>query len=106
MNIKLSTFNDASDLICPRCGGEDMHQEQVCLYNREEDEEETLVIESSDTSNKRVSIYTIDSTSIMKNPSPRRHGLTITFYCEGCSKRSKLYIIQHKGHTFVWIEKY
>ena len=35
------------------------------------------------------------------NPSGRRHGMTIRFYCELCPSTPNLAIYQHKGTTYV-----
>ena len=35
------------------------------------------------------------------NPSGRRQGVTIRFWCEGCAQRSVLTIAQHKGATLL-----
>ena len=45
-------------------------------------------------------VATVD-TSVTGNPSRRRHGLKIYFWCEGCSSKSELSVSQHKGVTSV-----
>ena len=46
---------------------------------------------------------TVD-TSLEGNPSARRHGLKIFFWCEGCKAKPVLSISQHKGNTYVDFE--
>jgi len=93
-----SPDNDA--LLCPRCGYNYLHHERIIVYNRNQDEEETeiITIAESAVTNK---VPSADA----KNPSLRRHGLTITFTCEGCSDNLsedfELHIAQHKGNTYI-----
>jgi hypothetical protein len=90
------------DLTCPRCGEIFLHHGTVRVFNRDQDEEiglETTVFRSGS--------YTHVS-SCSDNPSLRRHGLTIDFYCEHCGEGdaehvvAQLCIVQHKGHTGIF----
>jgi len=71
------------------------------VYTRSEDEKETTVtiIEGRGVVTKKV------PSSEANNPSARRHGLTITFSCEGCIDKFKdefeLHFAQHKGNTYI-----
>jgi hypothetical protein len=87
-------------LVCPGCGEEYLHHGRVVVYSREEDS--SLVVRT-----------TIDGTALEQfqvenssdNPSSRRDGLTIAFWCEGCDKTHELTIAQHKGSSLVrWRE--
>jgi DNA-directed RNA polymerase subunit M/transcription elongation factor TFIIS len=103
MNIEMyDDMNSDSDaLVCPRCGYNYMHHENIIVYNRSEDEKETTVttIEGMDVVTKKV------PSAEANNPSTRRHGLTITFTCEGCEEKYKdefeLHLAQHKGNTYI-----
>jgi len=97
-------------LLCPKCGGNYLHQGEVQTFFRSEDADQT-----------RVTINGFDHTqtetitnSLTLNPSPRRYGLRISFSCELCesSKTDEerdytpdtvgdLCIYQHKGQTFM-----
>jgi len=91
-------------LHCPACGEEYLHHTQVETFVRQEDEKEGIhtTTDFTDASQAnsikgRVSVDRI----MVGNPSCRREGLVITFYCEMCSHISKLKIFQHKGQTFI-----
>jgi NAD-dependent SIR2 family protein deacetylase len=98
-------------LICPQCGGNNLHQRIVTVFNRNEDgkhTEVTCVQAHTDTSTV---LITDETTS---NPSPRRHGMLIDFECEHCYEMQEgdyvfdklvLAIYQHKGLTMVeWVK--
>ena len=60
-----------------KCGGTNLHQEN-----------QTSSFPSQDTC----------------NPSPRRQGMLIEFYCEGCEGALRLAVFQHKGSTYMeWV---
>ena len=93
------TFNDGENgcLMCRHCGGDYLHQGAVGVWNREEDQ--------------NVPGFMVDITGGIRiaeaerNPSPRRSGVSIMFDCEQCGIVGKLFIIQHKGQTFIgWSE--
>jgi hypothetical protein len=92
---KIDTYNQ---LVCPTCGSTYLHQKTVGVYNCEEDKSEGTHVE---VDWNRV---TVDN-SMSGNPSPRRHGLSILFYCEECDGENPasqiLNIYQHKGQTFM-----
>lgn len=85
-------------LLCPLCGGNCLHHERVEIWNRwEEDAEICLHIVADDNLADR---YVINE-SIEGNPSDRRDGMAISFWCERCNKHSTLLIAQHKGQTII-----
>jgi hypothetical protein len=93
-----------AELHCPRCDGVYLHHCDVIVYDRGEDDaicRQTSVlpgetIGSSKTPNRGSG-----------NPSSRRHGLRILFWCELCGPGDEttpdlaLCIAQHKGNTHV-----
>ena len=83
-----------SALLCPGCGGDYIHHDRVEVFECGEDEETGLHVVVRDGK------ATIDK-SLVGNPSARRHGLRIRFYCELCPVKSVLTLSQHKGNTFV-----
>ena len=88
-------FSCDDGLICPYCGYDHLHHTQVEIFARVEDEEDVLYTRA-----------TQHETFVMKgplidNPSPRRHGLKVHFWCEGCSWNPVLDLFQHKGKTFL-----
>ena len=97
-------FDDAmmvangSILECPACGGENLHQERVDSWFREEDA--THGVHTSAMKDGGCFV----SPELHGNPSARRDGLTIAFSCEGCDRISSLAVVQHKGLTLVgWL---
>lgn len=83
-------------LLCPKCGEDNLHHGRVHIYERPEDQPwvRQTVIED-DAINSSVAI---GSTG---NPSRRRHGLAIEFFCEQCGDVGELTIAQHKGQTLI-----
>jgi hypothetical protein len=92
-------FND-TNLICPSCRYDNLHQETVTIYDREDDAELTTV-----TTIDRGSLSSNLLPSNYDNPSSRRHGMRIEFRCETCGDNNAytMLISQHKGTTtIVW----
>ena len=84
-------------LRCPNCGGEYLHHNKIEIFERNEDAETGchIVSDGEDITTNR---------DISKNPSNRRHGLTIFLWCELCHKTCHLDIAQHKGNTYMDIQ--
>lgn len=100
-NIRLQDMGGETDLCCPRCGADNLHHSTVTVFDGGSEDPQTVV---------RTTVYG-GSTKMecvpekgSGNPSARRHGLTIKFWCEGCGGDSpgdliELKIAQHKGST-------
>ncbi len=104
------TSSGIQTLRCPRCSGDYLHQGTVTVYDRGEDAKVTAV---STVQNGLVSNH-IRPTEETWNPSSRRHGVVIAFWCELCHgqavpegvEREDLWLTfaQHKGVTHVgWV---
>lgn len=92
-------------LRCPACRGTNMHHNQVDVFVRQEGASDGM----------RVDVFTKDlpsdvpapedlikvSGNMFGNPSERRGGVSIYFWCEDCRTRSVLRFAQHKGETHV-----
>lgn len=93
---------DYGMLQCPVCDSINLHQDTVAIYNCKEDENIGTHVEVDWDK------VTMDN-KMTDNPSPRRHGLSIHFWCEQCSENhpgSILNIYQHKGSTIMeWEDK-
>lgn len=85
-------------LICPVCGGGDMHQNTVEIFNREKEDSDKGTYVKIDKDN----VTTSDDANT-NNPSPRRQGMYVHLDCE-CGVKLRLTIGQHKGSTFMGIE--
>lgn len=90
----------ALDLLCPRCGADLLHHLSVTVCDRGEDAAHVLR-----TTVQQGSVAVDTTTSVQaRNPSARRGGLFIRFWCEGCGGHGddeliELTIAQHKGST-------
>lgn len=103
---KTPQFKPLSDtenaLLCPHCGSWDIHHMGLKVYDRAEDEKYVTVTTVSDG---LVGSHRIPQ-ELSGNPSSRRDGLAITFYCEHCPNTFSLTIAQHKGQTFFsWVDE-
>ena len=81
-------------LECPSCGVNYLHHVAVEVWERKEDKDMGLHVKVGDCE------MSVDN-NLKGNPSSRRHGLSITFMCEGCHKHHILDVVQHKGQTFI-----
>lgn len=90
----LNTSISAGILKCPVCKELYLHQKEVQVFDRKEDEKDTLQV---NVVNKTCST-TISNTG---NPSPRRQAVQIKFECENCEEPYYLVLYQHKGNTVV-----
>jgi len=90
---KFDNDTDEGTLLCPSCGGSNTHHTSVAVFDRSEDAEtgRRTVATGAET--------TVDS-DMTGNPSRRRDGLVISFYCELCPTVMEMAISQHKGQTF------
>lgn len=82
------------ELKCPSCGFNYLHHDKVEIFERGEDAENGLHVTVVDGE-----VQT--NTTLEGNPSSRRHGLLVHFWCEGCKAKPVLSISQHKGNTWV-----
>jgi hypothetical protein len=83
-------------LICPFCDGTYLHHKEIEIFNRIEDASIGLhVTVEHDCVN-------LDQ-SMVNNPSLRRTGFLIYFWCETCETEQEpvLSVVQHKGQTFL-----
>lgn len=88
---------DGAELLCPSCGFNYLHHDKVEVFECEEDA----------THGVHVTVAQAKATfdiSLEGNPSARRHGLKVYFWCEGCKAKPVLSISQHKGNTYVDFE--
>src|SRR5436190_19132022 len=88
--------NGDNALACRYCGEQNLHHDRVIVFDRCEDEPKLTKV----TVECGVMVETVHSCG-SGNPSSRRHGLAIKFWCEHCDKNSELCIAQHKGNTFL-----
>lgn len=85
-------------LVCGHCGCDSnyLHHKTVTVYSRPHEDgnvSETEVSGTGDVVARKVSLG--------RNPSSRRDGIAIGFWCEQCDYYAELTIAQHKGQTCV-----
>ena len=94
-----------NQLLCPVCKSNNLHHCEVEVFHRREDAEQVRVthVEGGDVTHYEI------ANDVSGNPSSRRSGLRVKFYCEHCHGDPKhadgplfsLNILQHKGTTFL-----
>jgi|GEM_PF-1153994 len=93
----------ATALLCPRCGDSYLHHRSVVTFDRSEDAE-TVLRTGVEVGKTTVQLVPQADSG---NPSPRRDGLVIQFWCEKCGGGDdgasviELTLAQHKGETEV-----
>lgn len=85
-------------LECPYCEFDYLHYDKIEVFERGEDDNQGLHVTVQD------GLATTDL-DISANPSLRRHGVSIRFWCEGCKEKPLLTIAQHKGNTYLEFAK-
>lgn len=100
--ITITNHGEDSELHCPRCGSNYLHQADTIIYERGEDATQTVKITVSNSITKTEIVQSAGS----GNPSRRRHGMAILFNCENCNSfdnppELELTISQHKGSTLL-----
>lgn len=109
--IELEKASSEYDFLqCPKCNENYLHQHSVLEYVRKGEDGPTLAMELCDLGAKIVTHENVEN----RNPSSRRHGMRVTFYCEHCTPADEngwtsrpeieLVIAQHKGFTEIWME--
>jgi hypothetical protein len=100
-------------LLCPQCGGNNLHQGAVHVWQRSNEDSENGTYVCAQNSISQVQF----DANMGGNPSRRRDGMTIEFECENCgggpvphqnpadTKKSYLHIVQHKGTTYLSWDK-
>ena len=87
-------LSNEGELACPSCSQSNLHHSRLDWFERDEDALEGFHAIIQETSVKVV-------TDLSDNPSNRRGGLVVTFWCEHCDSKPRLRLAQHKGSTFI-----
>jgi hypothetical protein len=84
-------------LLCPACRSRCLHHATVTVFDRPQEDAPSRAVAVD-----RGKVRHKDRPQIERaNPSNRRDGIAIRFWCESCSALSELAIAQHKGTTNV-----
>jgi len=99
-HLSLVDMGSAADLHCPRCNADLLHHFRVTVFYRSEDDDSVV---RTRVTGSTVAVDVAESRDA-GNPSARRDGMAIEFYCEGCGGGKpddliELTIAQHKGST-------
>lgn len=87
---------DGLNLLCPSCGGNNLHQQHTTVATRPREDALGVVFTVS-AARSAVSPATEDSYV------GRRGDICIAFSCEECGDGTRTLVIQqHKGSTLVW----
>lgn len=95
-----SVWLDDNVLLCPGCSGNNLHHSTVTVFTRSQEDAKPVrtIIGNAE-------VITGAMLPTGENPSSRRDGIAIGFWCENCSFQGELTIAQHKGLTLVeWRE--
>lgn len=92
-------FEPATTLLCPLCTGAFLHSTYVVVYDRHQGGLKTF---ETTIDHVEMSRSAVDS-EVSDNPSEKRHGLAVGFYCEDCGEDEEfeLTFAQHNGQTLV-----
>ena len=93
--IKLDSNGFDTTILCPHCDDPYTHHGRVDVFNRFGEDSPGGIHTTA------YSGGTVVSTDIERNPSSRRDGIEIHFWCESCEARFVLGIVQHKGCTYL-----
>ena len=102
-HIVIKPNSAGANLLCPRCGNSYLHHRGVVTYDRSEDAETVL---KTSVGVGKTTVHLVAQAE-SGNPSSRRDGLVIQFWCENCgggddgSSVIELTLAQHIGETEV-----
>ena len=100
-------------LICPNCECDHLHHYGFTDYDRDNDDETESIVDCGEkisghrrtqvkpNSGEGGDLQVFSAPTSDRNPSARRHGIVIKFWCEECSNISLLCIAQHKGLSLI-----
>jgi hypothetical protein len=113
-NLRLVYNSENVDkLCCPCCGDETgLHQFTTTTFMRAREDDQKTTKVTALNGNRDLSdesLITVQTTILNSddslNPSDRRDGLIIKFWCENCPTIHELAIYQHKGATLIGWKK-
>jgi len=95
----LKSIKMEQDTLCCPCGCPQIHPFKTESFFRSAEDSEYGTHSTTNHNEART------DRDMKENPSPRRDGIKIYFWCEWCRKNLELQIIQHKGDTIIgWID--
>ena len=93
--IRFDGCADEDWLCCPACGFfGGLHHDTVTIFERSQEDAPSQALEIDN-------IWKMRRGEGDNNPSSRRDGVAIRFWCESCPTISELTIAQHKGTTIL-----
>jgi hypothetical protein len=92
--FEINEYNGETVLVCGHCDSNYIHHKTVTVYSRPHEDGNVSETEVSGTGD-----VVARKQSTGRNPSSRRDGIAIGFWCEQCHYYAELTIAQHKGQT-------
>lgn len=86
------TRDDDQMLLCPACGGDNVHHSAVVVRSRPGEDQEGIEV---------LVVGGVTTTTTHADFVGRRDDLEIRIWCETCPARFAIRFVQHKGNTFV-----
>ena len=113
MKPTLEDYDDQVAIKCPHCGDAYLHHDEVRVFERAEGSVTKMCVTvrgmdaetvGDQPQEPRFPTVRVDD-CMTGNPSGRRQGVEVGMWCENCRMRSQFRIVQHKGMTFLSIER-
>lgn len=82
-------------MLCPNCGAAELHHFETTVYERAVEDQAGMAFTISGPSH-----FTKEPVHANKIPG-RRNSVKIFFWCEQCDRISTLFLLQHKGTSFL-----
>jgi hypothetical protein len=95
--IAFDERSPTAGLLCPECKNPYLHHEAISVYEREREDAPSRVLTLGCSLRNPSRILETDERRAGPNPSMRRNGIAIRFWCENCHSISELTLAQHKG---------
>jgi uncharacterized protein YbaR (Trm112 family) len=86
-------------LVCPGCRGSYLHHMRIRAYDRRCEDDARVVRTTIGVGVEGAQLERVENDH--SNPSSRRDGIVIEFWCENCDRDPELTIVQQKGKTFI-----
>lgn len=102
--MQQTTLNiEDEELQCPNCKNSFLHHSFVQIFERVKEDGESNAIQIDGINSSGKFLISMSENN-QRNPSARRDGIIIGFWCECCSAHIEMHIAQHKGCTELWMQ--
>lgn len=101
MSLDLSNLGMYTELICPLCGSEWTHVDDVFVAGRPREDGPLVPVHVDSSGQVREGSDVISPVG----DEGRRHSIALVGYCETCTGQFAIEFRQHKGQTHVSVKK-